>query len=148
MAAFSSVKIEEIMTRQLLTVAPDEVMERVRDIFEHYSIHHIPVVEGEKVVGMISREDYFKIIHGFCLNQSHTNNSYNDALLRSLLAEEVMSKNLTSLGPADSLPMAAKIFRENIFHAIPIVDEAKKLVGIITTYDLINFAYREEEVVR
>lgn len=137
------VKIKEIMTTDVITVKPDDPMEKVRDIFEHYNIHHVPVALKGKVVGMISREDYFRIIQGFSLYNTPKSEEYNNAILRSLLAGEVMVKQVARLGPDDSLQAAAGYFRENLFHAIPVVDKDDTLVGIITTYDLINFAFRE-----
>lgn len=134
------------MTREVVTVAPDDVMIKVRDIFDHYSIHHIPVVQNHLLVGIISREDYFRVIHGFCMQQSASNESYNDALLRSLLVEEVMSKNLAHLHPDDLLETAAGYFRENLFHAIPVVNHQNHLLGIITTYDLLNAAFQVQSI--
>lgn len=138
----AGIKIKDAMTTQVLAVAPDDLMEKVRDIFEHYNIHHIPVVKHQQVVGMVSREDYFRVINGF-MHRSDKNDSYNDALLRSLLVEEVMSQHVITLTPEDPLAQAADVFRKNAFHAIPIVAEHNILVGIITTYDLINRAFQE-----
>lgn len=146
MSWFTGIQIKEIMTRDVITVEPDDVMSKVRDIFDHYSIHHIPVVHHNELVGIISREDYFRVIHGFCMQHSAVNESYNDALLRSLLVAEVMSKNIAHLEPDDLLETAAGYFRENLFHAIPVVDKQNQLLGIITTYDLINTAFKTEPV--
>jgi CBS domain-containing protein len=140
-------KIKDIMTREVITVQPNDPMEKVKDIFDHYSIHHIPVIHHKKVVGIISREDYLRIIQGFTLLDDKKTEAYNHALLRSLLAEEVMSTKVACLGPEDTLHAAAGYFRENLFHAIPIIDELGELAGIITTYDLINHAYREDGTV-
>ncbi len=140
-------KIENVMTTEVISLAPDDVMEKVRDIFDHYSIHHIPVVDSyRKVVGIISREDYYKILHGFSLFKAQQSEVYNNAILRSLLVGEVMTRQVARLSPEDSLQVAADYFRENMFHAIPIVDENDRLVGILTTYDLINYAFREEAI--
>ena len=57
-----------------------------------------------------------------------------------------MTSQVARLSPKDSLQTAADYFRENLFHAIPIVDENDRLVGILTTYDLINYAFREEAI--
>ena len=61
--------------------------------------------------------------------------------MRSLLVKEVMSKQVATLGPEDTLELAAGFFRENMFHALPVVDEDNMLIGIVTTYDLLNYAY-------
>ncbi|MBK6949192.1 MAG: CBS domain-containing protein [Haliscomenobacter sp.] len=140
-------KIENVMTTEVISLAPDDVMEKVRDIFDHYNIHHIPVVDSRrKVVGIVSREDLFKVLHGFSLFKAQQSEIYNNAILRSLLVGEVMTSQVARLSPKDSIQTAADYFRENMFHAIPIVDENDWLVGILTTYDLINYAFREEAI--
>jgi len=141
------IAVGKIMTAPVITVGTDETMDKIQDIFRKNKIHHIPVTDGGKVVGMISEKDYLRLLHGFTLFKTHKSEEYNDAILRSLLAGEVMSKQIAVLNPEDPLEMAVGFFRENLFHALPIVDEEEqKLVGILTTYDVISYAFSEEAV--
>lgn len=141
------IAVGKIMTTPVITVTPDETMDKIQDIFRKNNIHHIPVIDEGKVVGMISEKDYLRLLHGFTLFKTHKSEEYNDAILRSLLAGEVMSKQIAVLNPDDPLEMAVGFFRENLFHALPIVDpEEQKLVGILTTYDVISYAFSEEAV--
>jgi CBS domain-containing protein len=138
-----SISIKDIMTAEVITVQPDDTMEKVRDIFERRNIHHIPVVSGGKLAGIISREDYLRVIQGFNSYSEPKRAQSNAALLRSMLVGEVMVRQVARLGPEDSLQTAAGFFRENLFHAIPVVGASGELLGILTTYDLINYAYQE-----
>ena len=137
-------KIGEVMTTAVLFVRPNDTMDKVRDIFNVKSIHHLPVVEeGGTVVGIVSKTDCYKLENTFTLFKKSKVEEYNSAIFRSLLVKEVMTKQVATLGPSDSLQLAAGIFRENLFHAMPIVDDEKKLVGILSVYDLVNYAYQE-----
>jgi len=139
--------IKHIMTTPVITVQPDDTMDKVQRIFEERPIHHIPVVEKSgQVAGMISKSDYVRLLHGFTLFKARKSEEYNRAVLRSLLVEEVMTRQLASLHPDDPLSMAAGYFRENRFHAIPVVDDDQNLVGIVTTYDLLTYAYRDSGI--
>jgi len=138
--------VGQIMTTNVICVRPDDTMDKVQDIFRKNNIHHIPVVDEGKIRGIISKADYLKLLHGFTLFKTQKSEEYNDAILRSLLAREVMTRQVAMLNPEDSLELAAGYFRENLFHALPIVDDQDRLVGIITTYDLLNFAFSESEV--
>ncbi len=141
------ITVGQIMTTPVITVAPNDTMDKVQAIFRKNNIHHLPVVDDGQVVGMISNTDYMRLLHGFTLFKTEKSEEYNDAILRSLLANEVMTRQIAVLNPDDSLEMAAGYFRENLFHALPIVDEkTQKLVGIVTTYDLISYAFSEEAV--
>lgn len=129
------------MTTKVISIQPRDTMDKVDRIFQTNSIHHIPVVEEAQVVGMISKSDYYQILHGFTLFKAPVSKTYNEAVLRSLLVREVMTKQVACLRPEDSLTKAADYFRENRFHAIPITDAAGQLVGILSTYDLITHCF-------
>ncbi len=141
-----STNVGQIMTTKVISVRPDDTMDKVQDIFRKNNIHHIPVVDEGKVKGIISKGDYLKLLHGFTLFKTQKSEEYNDAILRSLLAREVMTRQVAMLHPDDTLELAAGYFRENLFHALPIIDEDGRLVGILTTYDLINYAFSESEI--
>lgn len=134
-------RISAIMTPNVIVVQPEDTMDVVQDIFRKHNIHHLPVVEDGEVVGIVSHSDYLKLLHGFTLFKTQKSDEYNDAILRSLLVREVMTKQVVTLGPDDTLELAAGFFRENLFHALPVVDDENMLVGIITTYDLLTHAY-------
>jgi acetoin utilization protein AcuB len=100
------------------------------------------VDSANKVIGIISKTDFHKLEHGFTLFRSKESQAYNDAIMRSLLANDVMTKQVVTLLPEESIMVAVDIFKENLFHAIPVVDKHHKLLGILTTYDLLTYAYR------
>ncbi|MBK9016645.1 MAG: CBS domain-containing protein [Saprospiraceae bacterium] len=136
--------IANIMTRDVFFAHPDDTMQRVDELFTANNIHHIPVIDNDsRVVGIVSKSDYLKILHGFTLFKTEKSVEYNKAILRSLLVSEVMTKQVATLQPEDTVDIAAGYFRENLFHAIPVVDRQKKLVGILTTFDMLNFAFME-----
>ncbi|KGE88185.1 MAG: CBS domain-containing protein [Phaeodactylibacter xiamenensis] len=132
--------VAQIMSTPVITVGPNDTMSDVQDIFRKNNIHHIPVVDDGKVVGIISKSDYYRLLHGFTLFKTQKSEQYNDAIMRSLLAGEAMTRQVATLAPGDSLEMAVGFFRENLFHALPVVDKGR-LIGIVTTFDLLTHAY-------
>ncbi|MCB0569667.1 MAG: CBS domain-containing protein [Phaeodactylibacter sp.] len=137
--------VGQIMSTPVITVGPDDTMKRVQDIFRMNNIHHIPVVLDGKVAGIVSKSDYLRLLHGFTLFKTEKSAEYNDAIMRSLLVGEVMTKQVATLSPEDTVEMAAGFFRENLFHALPVVSKGL-LVGIVTTFDLITYAFSEPVV--
>ena len=134
--------IKKIMTKEVISLHPKDPMTKVREIFKTHNIHHIPVLDDEGcVVGIISLQDYNKLQNTFTFFKTSRSEEYNDAIMRSMLVDEVMTKQLATLHPDDSLKKASSYFKENRFHALPIIDGNKKLVGILTTFDLLNYAY-------
>ena len=135
--------IYNIMTTDVITLEPKDLMEDAKRIFNSNNIHHIPIVDIEnKVVGIISIQDFNKVLHGFTLFKTQKSSAYNEAILRAFLVEDVMTKYVVTLEENEPISKALDIFRENLFHAIPIVKTDGRLAGIITTFDLLNVAFQ------
>lgn len=138
-------EIKDLMTQPVLTVHPSDKMEQAAEIFENHAFHHIPVVDDEhKVVGMISRHDYNKILHAFTAFNTENSRRSNEVTLKALLTRDVMTKQLATVNINDPIEKAVDMFKENLFHALPVVNNNKQLEGIITTYDLLNYAFKEK----
>lgn len=137
-----NILVSAIMTRYLVTVTPNTTAKKVSEIFETHEMHHVPVVENDKLVGIISKIDVLKITHCIGLLKSKQDIRFNDDILNSVLAEEIMTANAMTVSVDDPLSKAAALFSTNKFHALPVVQD-EKLVGILTTYDLIEYAYNE-----
>ncbi|MFT4666127.1 MAG: CBS domain-containing protein [Polaribacter sp.] len=134
--------LSEVMTKDLTTVGPDDTLEVVDYIFNNNSFRHLPVVDKDgKILGMISKLDYNLLCNGMTLFRKDLEKENNLSFFRTLLSSEVMTKDLAKLPPSTKISVAAGIFKENLFHAIPIVTEGDKLIGLITTIDMINYAY-------
>lgn len=136
--------IKEIMTTDLVTVRPDETAVRVKEIFEKNGFHHIPVVDkGESLVGIISKEDFFKV--SYILSLKTTGPSWSEREYNSLQAKDFMTSYPMSLDPDDSIGLAADIFLSNKFHALPIVED-QQLLGLVTTHDLLKYSFNSRYI--
>ena len=132
------------MTHNVISVHPKAVMTEVAQVFKTNSVHHIPVVQDGKVLGMLSTADLNRLEPHFTLFRTTQAEEVNTAVLGSLLAREVMSPHVVTVREMDTIQFAADIFKENLFHALPVVDEKKHIVGIITPYDLMVYAFNPE----
>jgi acetoin utilization protein AcuB len=123
--------ISRIMTREVLTVKPGDDLNVVKDILFSKRIHHLPVVEGKKMVGIITSYDLVK------LGKAHEDYS-------NIKVETVMTRGVATLGPNEKIGAAAEVFLENLFHGLPIVNERGELVGIVTTHDILKYEFLRE----
>ncbi len=131
--------IREIMTTNLVTVTPTEKAKRIKEVFESNGFHHIPVVDtGENLVGIISKEDFFKV--SYILSMQTTGRTWSEKEYESLRAQDFMTEYPLFLDPDDTLGLAADIFLANKFHALPIVEDGR-LLGLVTTHDLLKFSF-------
>lgn len=136
----NTVPISKIMTRKPATVGPLDNLETVRGILEVQGFHHVPVVEGGRLVGMVSYTDYLRVIRELYGNSQEQR--VNERLLNAVLAKEVMTEHLICLSPSDTVDDALRIFKTNHFHAVPVIEGDRRLVGIVSTFDLIKLLER------
>lgn len=130
------------MTQDLILIHPNDTFERVDKIFKEHNFHHLPVVdEQQKLVGILSKSDYLTLCDSFSHFNTPGAQTQNKKVFTAMLVGDVMEKNIARLKPNHTVMATAGYFRENLFHAIPVVDEQQKLVGLVTTFDLINLAY-------
>lgn len=134
-----NVPISSIMTRNMVTVRADDNARKIREIFKTHSFHHIPVTDsGEKLIGIISKEDFFRI--AYLLSLDSAGRTYANKVYEHLPAEQFMTKYPVQLDPDDSIGLAADIFLANKFHALPIVEDGV-LIGLVTSHDLLQYSF-------
>jgi acetoin utilization protein AcuB len=137
-------KISTIMTADPITVSIDDSLKVVEQIFKSKRIHHIPVEKDGILLGIISKSDYLFFKRGF--SNDSLNKDIEDVRLTSYRAEDIMTKGIAKMEADERINVALEIFKENLFHAIPIVD-GEKLVGIVTTYDIIKNLAEDTKVI-
>ena len=130
-----SAALSTVMTIKLLTVSPKDKLSFVKEIFDNNRIHHIPVVRYTNLIGMISKSDFQYFLRG--VQRSEYDQILENSRLNVYLAEDIMTNELSVLSSNARIREALDIFLENMFHAIPIVDD-DALVGILTTHDIIK----------
>ena len=126
--------VSVIMTSEVSTVHVDQDISDVRNILEENPFHHIPVVTGRKIVGLISSSDMMKL--SFAL--SYSNEPLDDETLnKRFTIEEVMHKDVYTINAKETTLRAAEMFCGGCFHSLLVVDEEDNLVGIVTSTDMV-----------
>jgi CBS domain-containing protein len=130
------------MTKDPLTIAPDTLMTEIAQIFDEHKYHHLPVVDSmQAFVGMVSKSDYFKLQHHFTILKTGAFEELNEQLFSSLIASDIMQKDLHTIQEEDLLERAIDIFLENRFHSL-IVVRNQACVGILTPHDILQLLKR------
>ncbi|MFP4385128.1 MAG: CBS domain-containing protein [Spirochaetia bacterium] len=121
-------KLKDVMTPNPVTVSPQTSMSEIQSIMRAEGISGIPVVEGKRILGIISMDDIIQ-----SLEKRKTDSS----------ASENMSKNLIVL--EDDMPLFFGItyFRRYKYGRFPVLNKHKELVGIITGRDVLISLIRE-----
>ena len=130
------VPISTIMTKDVITLHNYDSLELAEHLFKTHHIRHIPVVRGEAIIGMLSYTDLLRISFADAIDEDE---DFVDTVVYNMFTiGQVMAKSLISVSPKTTIKEVAEILSKKEFHAIPVIDD-KKLVGIVTTTDLINY---------
>jgi CBS domain-containing protein/anti-sigma regulatory factor (Ser/Thr protein kinase) len=125
-------KVAEVMTGNLITVAPQARMSELRTILRDNRISGTPVVEGDRLVGLISVEDLITWFTGGGSDCS---------------VERVMSQKVQTLFADEPLVHAVSKLEEYGYGRLPVLDRSTgALVGLITKGDVIEGLLRELQI--
>lgn len=127
--------ISSIMTKDIMSLTPTASVSEAAEIFANNKIHHIPIVKNNQLLGMISKSDYLFFRRGF-LNDK-IDKRIEDIRMNNYEVQDIMTKGIATMEPSQKINVALEIFKENLFHAIPVVED-NRLVGIVTTFDIIK----------
>jgi acetoin utilization protein AcuB len=119
------------MTRKVITLSPMDTVRDARQILAKNRIHHLPVVEGEDLVGIVSDTDLRK-----WFLREETIDEKGTISRRTGQVREIMTRDLVTMTPADTIEDALLVLHRRRFGALPVV-EGKKLVGIVTKADVL-----------
>ena len=128
--------ISMIMTAPVITLKKHDSLETAERLFKKHNIRHIPVVSSNVVVGMLSYTDLLRLSFADVTNDVDV---HADTLIYNMFTiKQVMKRQIVTVSTSNSIKEVAEILATREFHALPVVDN-NKLVGIVTTTDLIKY---------
>lgn len=123
-------RVRDAMTRDVVTVGPEESAARAWGLCRERNIRHLPVVEGERLVGIVSDRDLRDLSPPRATTDEE--NTLGWVQIRDMMSTRVITSH-----PLDTIEHAAKVIYENRFNCLPVVAD-EELVGIITSSDLVR----------
>ena len=116
-------KIEQVMTKDVITVTPECTMLDLKELLRIRRISGVPVLDGGALVGMISIENLIR------------------ALERGEIGSTVganMTHNVVTARADESVVSAVNLFARYHYGRFPVVDAEGRLAGIITQGDIVR----------
>jgi acetoin utilization protein AcuB len=122
--------VRDSMTREIVTLAPDETARTALALCRERRIRHLPVLKEGRLVGLVSDRDLRSATPAF-------GEPERAVALQKVLIEDVMAGDVVATFPDDPIEQAANTMREHRIGCLPVVEE-DELVGIITTSDVMD----------
>ncbi|MEZ5562860.1 MAG: CBS domain-containing protein [Gammaproteobacteria bacterium] len=128
--------VSKIMSSNLKTIHTGQKLSEVRRLLTDNPFDHVPVVSGDKLVGILSSADLMRLT----FDAGNTDPRSMDAVLDSQFTiEGTMTKDPVTIRGGDTIRAAAELLVKSARHSLPVLTESGKLVGIVTSTDLINY---------
>lgn len=128
--------ITHIMTSNPEYIQLGQPLSEARQKLATSAFHHLPVVDGKKVVGMFSNTDLLRLT----FDAGNMDPRMMDAVLdHQMLLKDAMTSQPTTLKKSATVREAAELLSNGSLHGLPVVDDAQQLVGIVTTTDLVKY---------
>ena len=119
----SRLHISSVMVKDVLTVPQTMQLDDVAKLMLDNGIGSVPVMDDDKMVGIVSKADFVTLAVGIAFNK--------------ITVKEIMTKDLTVVSPTERLVHARRLMIESKVGRLPVVDE-DKLVGMVTSKDLMR----------
>ena len=130
--------IRRLMTEDVETVQVGDPMSRVRRLMMRGGFHHVPVLDGTDLVGIVSTRDLMRLSYALV---EKTSEGADTTLDREYSLEDVMEKDLITLRMDEPIHTAVNLLAGGSPHSVLILDRDDSLVGIVTTIDVLEYLF-------
>jgi len=133
--------VSDVMQREVVTLRADDRLDLADDIMRLGRVRHLPVLDGERLVGILSNRDLLAASLSKAMDFDPTERR---TFMRSVDVREVMTKEVATVAPELPLIQAARLMIRRQFGCLPVVNERGALIGLLTETDLLRAAYLED----
>lgn len=142
-------KVSDVMTREVATLAPEQTLEEAAQVLIKRGVSGVPVVNGGKVVGMLSERDlletkvvptpprYLELLGGIIYLDDVGEFQRRLKKTVAVRVEEIMTRDVISLQADAPLEDAIRLVLEQGINRIPVLEDGR-LVGIVTRNDILR----------
>jgi acetoin utilization protein AcuB len=130
-------KVKDLMQNSVYTVSPNDMIDRVFFLLHYEKIRHLPVVEKEKVIGIVTDRDLYKAL-GPKSSSKESEIIDGETVLHVIprKVRNIMRRGVVTIEPNDNAGKAASLMAEKRVGALPVTRKGK-LIGIITATDIL-----------
>ena len=137
--------IAKIMSTRVVSVHMDDSLQSLRELFAATGFHYLVVVHDNKLQGIISDRDLMKSISPFVDTLSERKL---DRATLDRKAHQIMTRDVITLSPHDSVYSAIALFNTHKISCIPIIDKDRHPVGMVSWRDVMKFMQSRVEAKR
>lgn len=128
-------KVRKIMITEVVTLQVDDELSVASDIMHLARFRHLPILEGDRLVGIISQRDLYKASLASVMGYNYAETR---DYLKTVVIRDAMVKDVITISPDTEVHEAARILLDKKIGCLPVVD-ADRLVGMVTETDILQY---------
>ena len=125
--------VKDWMSKKVITVEESDVLSEAINTLKRNKIRRLPVMKGEKLVGIVSDRDIKEASPSKATSLDIWEVHY---LMSKIKVKDIMTRGPLTIGPEVSIEKAAMIMHDNKIGGLPVLDEKNKLIGILSEQDI------------
>lgn len=129
-------QVQNLMTRDVFTVTMDDTLAHVREVFQTHQFHHLVVVDGQRLVGIVSDRDLLRSLSPFVGTRAER---HEDAFLLRKHVHQIMTRTVVSVNETTPVKQAVALLLHSRVTCLPVVDDQHHLRGIVTWHDMLRY---------
>lgn len=133
--AYEKILAEEIMSSEIISVSAQDRLIHARRVILDSKIGRLLINENDELGGILTSKDIARALISF---RKHVPENHQQAQIKNVFVEEVMSKNVKTLSTNSTVSDVANSMLETGYNGYPIVNENDNVVGIVTQSDLLG----------
>lgn len=134
--------ISSIMQHEFVTLAATDHLDLADDVMRLGRIRHMPVVEGERLVGIVSQRDLLSASLSKVLDFDP---SHRRSFMRSIQVSEAMTRDVLTVPPETPIKEVARLMIRHKIGCVPVAGEDGRPVGVVTEVDLLRSIYDTDD---
>jgi CBS domain-containing protein len=134
-------QLNAIAATTVHTVTPEDVIDKAIHLMEQHDIRHLPVVDNNRLVGILSDRDILLSVGWLPLRDRQAYDHGKGLPIGPKRIKEIMIPNVVSLTPDDSVVKAAEVMVDRKIGAVPLVDADQSLTGLVSEIDVLRIFY-------
>jgi acetoin utilization protein AcuB len=127
--------IADVMTRNVVTLFEEDDLENIETAMDKFGFHHVPVVDDGKLVGLVTRANLLGVASS---TLDPTGAARDERARKRLFVRDVMVTEVRTAHPDTSITDAARLMRDARIGCLPVVEADERLVGIVTSTDMLD----------
>lgn len=143
--------VRDLMTTEVVATTPDTTLKDAARLMLDNAVSGLPVLDGGRLVGMITEGDFLR-------QEADRDRTQRFTMLDALfgggtpepsveLVSQAMTDTVFTIGPDARLAEAARVMTKRNVKRLPVVDDAGKLLGVLSRADVVNAFTRPDEVI-